>query len=85
MSMFSLRHIVLRNIAGLERYFSVREKHGVKENSIGLGKKQREWAGVQIADRVIGITLVSSWRATCSFLIFILSPTHPALLPLLLQ
>ena len=52
------RHVVLRNAAGTERYFSVREKSSMKSDDvIGLGKKQREWAGVQIGDKVKG----NSW------------------------
>lgn len=50
-----LRHIVVQNQAGLERYFSVRERPAMKSRTdIGLGKKQREWAGVQIGDIVKG-------------------------------
>ena len=46
---------MLQNDAGLERYFSVRERPAMKNlTAIGLGKKQREWAGVQIGSTVKG-------------------------------
>lgn len=62
----------------------MRERPAMKsKTAIGLGKKQREWAGVQIGDIVKGnVILLLSYFFTVAGAVIQSDPYHPPLLPL---
>jgi hypothetical protein len=53
-----------------ETYFSVRKNSSIKSTSvIGMGKKQREWAGVKIGDMVKGIYKTLGLISSCGLFV----------------